>query len=111
MIACPFRNNNKSPLPFFFVSLYLLLGTDGGRIAFALLGRNITKLINGITLITLFIAGLGSDLFLLHFLFVFLFQGEPEIPLRNELEEVGPLRVLLSLATAAFVIMTLVPIS
>jgi len=85
--------------------------TDGGRIALALFGRNLTKLINGLTLITLFIAGLGSDLFLFQFLFVFLFQGEPEIPLRNELENVGPLRVLLSLATITFVIMTLVPVA
>lgn len=86
-------------------------GTDGGRIALALFGRNAAGFLNGFSLITLFIAGLGNDTFLLYFLFVFLFQGDPEIPLRNEIDDVGSVRVALSLFTAAFVIMTLVPIS
>mmetsp|Transcript_5409 Transcript_5409/g.7973 ORF Transcript_5409/g.7973 Transcript_5409/m.7973 type:complete len:480 (+) Transcript_5409:942-2381(+) len=85
--------------------------TDGGRIALALFGRNAAGFLNGFSLITLFIAGLGNDTFLLYFLFVFLFQGDPEIPLRNEIDDVGLVRVALSLFTAAFVIMTLVPIS
>ena len=90
----------------------LQTGTDGGRISLALFGRSGATFMSLITLIALFIAGfLGNDSFLLYFLFISFFQGDLEIPMRNEVDGVGFLRAALAVATAAFVVMTLVPVS
>jgi len=85
-------------------------GTDGGRIATALFGRSGTQLVGLITLLTLFLAGLTvSDLLLFYFSFIAFFQGELEMPCRNEVDEVDFSRVLLATAGGVLMLLTLIP--
>jgi len=58
----------------------------------------------------LLIQGLyGSDLLLFFFSFVVLFQGEMEIPQRNEVDDVDFSRVLLATGAGFLVLLTLIP--
>jgi membrane-associated protease RseP (regulator of RpoE activity) len=84
--------------------------TDGGRISMALFGRSGTQGLTLLTLATLFIVGFsGSDLLLFYFGFLVLAQLELEIPLRNEIDDVGVPEVALASLAGFLVILTLVP--
>jgi membrane-associated protease RseP (regulator of RpoE activity) len=85
--------------------------TDGGRIALSMFGRSGAQILSLITLITLLLAGfVGNDSFLTYFLFVSFFQGELEIPMRDESDPIDASRIVLGLVTAAFVLLTLIPV-
>ena len=84
--------------------------TDGGRIAMSLFGRSGSQAITLVSLTALFVLGLsGSDLMLFYFGFVVLGQSELEIPMRNEVDDVGVLGILLSSLAGFLMILTLVP--
>jgi len=84
--------------------------TDGGRIALTLFGRSGAQLVSLLTYIAMFIGGLmGSDLLLFFFSYVVFFQGELEIPQRNEVDDMDFSRVLLATATGVLVLLTLIP--
>ena len=92
------------------VNLLPLGRTDGGRISLALFGRSGTQLVNLIAFTGLFFAGLtGSDLLLLFFSYVIFFQGELEIPQRNEVDDMDFSRVLLATVTGVLTLLTLIP--
>jgi len=85
--------------------------TDGGRIALAMFGRSGAQILSLVTLISLLVAGfVGNDSFLTYFLFVSFFQGELELPLRDESDSLDVSRIVLGLVTAAFVLLTLIPV-
>ena len=84
--------------------------TDGGRISMSLFGRSGSQGLTIISLATLFIVGfLGSDLMLFYFGFLILAQLELEIPLRNEIDDVGLPGVLLASLAGFLAVLTLVP--
>jgi membrane-associated protease RseP (regulator of RpoE activity) len=84
--------------------------TDGGRISMSLFGRSGTQGVTLISLATLFVLGLsGSDLMLFYFGYVLLSQFELEIPLRNEVDDVGVAGVLLATLAGFLMILTLAP--
>lgn len=84
--------------------------TDGGRISMSLFGRSGSQGLTLVSLAALFIVGFsGSDLLLFYFGFVVLAQLELEIPLRNEIDDVGVPGVLLASLAAFLTLLTLVP--
>ena len=84
--------------------------TDGGRISLALFGRTGKQLIDFIALTGLFFLGLfASDAFLFYVSFLLFLQGEPEIPCRNEVDEVDFSRVILSIFAGFVVLLTVIP--
>ncbi len=92
------------------INLLPLGRTDGGRVSLTLFGRSGTQLVNLITFIGLFFGGvLGSDFLLLFFSYVIFFQSEPEIPQRNEVDDLDFSRVLLATATGVLTLLALIP--
>lgn len=86
--------------------------TDGGRISLALFGRTGKQLVDFIGLTGLFFLGLfASDAFLFYVSFLLFLQGEPEIPCRNEVDEVDFSRVILSIVAGFVVLLTVIPMS
>jgi len=92
------------------VNLLPLGRTDGGRVGLALFGRTGLQVAGFFTSAALLVQGLyGSDLLLFFFSFVVLFQGEMEIPQRNEVDDVDFSRVLLATGAGFLVLLTLIP--
>lgn len=84
--------------------------TDGGRISMSLFGRSGSQGLTLFSLAVLFVVGLsGSDLLFFYFGFVVLAQLELEIPLKNEIDEVGLAGVLLASMAGFLAILALVP--
>jgi len=84
--------------------------TDGGRMSLALFGRNGSPPVGLITSLLLFLRGaFGSDLILFYTTYILFFQNEPEIPLRNEVDEVDFSRILLATVSGVLVLLTLLP--
>jgi membrane-associated protease RseP (regulator of RpoE activity) len=84
--------------------------TDGGRISMSLFGRSGSQGLTLVSLGALFLVGItGSDLLLFYFGFVVLAQLELEIPLRNEIDDVGLPEVLLAALAGFLTVLTLVP--
>ena len=85
-------------------------GTDGGQVGLALFGRTGLQVAGFITSVGLLIQGLfGSDLLLFFFSYVVFFQGDMEIPQRNEVDDIDFSRVLLATAAGVLVLLTLIP--
>lgn len=79
--------------------------------ALSIFGRSGAQLTGLATCIGLLVAGfVTSDAFLTYFLFISFFQGELEIPARNEVDEVEFSRILLAIASGVLVLLTLVPV-
>jgi len=92
------------------VNLLPLGRTDGGRVGLALFGRTGLQVAGFITSVGLLIQGLfGSDLLLFFFSYVVFFQGDMEIPQRNEVDDIDFSRVLLATAAGVLVLLTLIP--
>jgi len=92
------------------VNLLPLGRTDGGRVGLALFGRAGLQAAGFFTSLGLLIQGLyGSDLLIFFFSFAVFFQGELEIPQRNEVDDVDFSRVLLATAAGVLVLLTLIP--
>mmetsp|Transcript_17552 Transcript_17552/g.37963 ORF Transcript_17552/g.37963 Transcript_17552/m.37963 type:complete len:917 (+) Transcript_17552:50-2800(+) len=85
--------------------------TDGGRVSMALFGRSGTQAVTFVSLASLFILGLQSDLLLFYFAFIVFCQSELEIPLRNEVDDVDLSRVILASFAGFLMLLTLIPMS
>lgn len=84
--------------------------SDGGRISMSLFGRSGSQGLTLLSLASLFVVGFsGSDLMLFYFGFLVLSQLELEIPLRNEVDDVGLPEVLLALLAGFLMVLTIVP--
>ena len=89
--------------------------TDGGRVAQALFGRSFAKFIRGVALAMMVLAGFfgGDEVNLLLFFAIFaqIWQKEPEIPCKNEIDGVSDGRAILAFAAAFLVGLAVVPLS
>jgi membrane-associated protease RseP (regulator of RpoE activity) len=89
--------------------------TDGGRVAQAMFGRSFAKFIRGSTLVFMVGAGLfgGDEANLLLFFAIFaqVWQKEPEVPCKNEIDGVSDERAILAFMTAFLVGLAVVPLS
>eukprot|EP00557_Chaetoceros_sp_GSL56_P003532 CAMPEP_0176489474 /NCGR_PEP_ID=MMETSP0200_2-20121128/7308_1 /TAXON_ID=947934 /ORGANISM="Chaetoceros sp., Strain GSL56" /LENGTH=850 /DNA_ID=CAMNT_0017886619 /DNA_START=116 /DNA_END=2668 /DNA_ORIENTATION=+ len=89
--------------------------TDGGRIAQAMFGRSFSKFIRGVTLILMVVAGFfGGDqanILLFFAIFAQIWQKEPEVPCKNEIDGISDERAVLAFATAFLVGLAVVPLS
>ena len=97
------------------LSLLPIGNTDGGRISVAFFGRSLSRIVQGAAISTLAICGLfgldESGIFIFYALYTQFFQKEPEIPCRNETEELDTRRGLLAIAMSVVVALTLFPLS
>eukprot|EP00956_Cyclotella_meneghiniana_P033017 scaffold92765_cov67-Cyclotella_meneghiniana.AAC.4 len=97
------------------LSLLPIGNTDGGRISVAFFGRSLSRIVQGAAILTLAICGLfgldESGIFIFYALYTQFFQKEPEIPCRNETEELDTRRGLLAIAMSVVVALTLFPLS
>ena len=76
----------------------------------ALFGRSGCQAVTFAALASLFILGITqSDLLLLYFAFIAFFQSELEIPMRNEVDDVGFSRVILASFAGFIMLLTLIP--
>jgi membrane-associated protease RseP (regulator of RpoE activity) len=89
--------------------------TDGGRVAQALYGRGFAKFIRNLTLVSMVLAGFfgGDEVNLLLFFAIFaqIWQKEPEVPCKNEIDGVSDERAILAFLTAFLVGLAVVPMS
>jgi len=85
--------------------------TDGGRLSLAIFGRSGSQGITFISLASLFILGIQSDLTLFYFAFIVFCQSELEIPMRNEIDDVDFSRVVVALFAGFLMLLTLIPMS
>jgi len=77
----------------------------------AIFGRSGSQAVTFVSLATLFVLGFTqSDLLLFYFGFIVLFQSELEIPMRNEVDDVGFSRVAAALASWIIAALILVPL-
>lgn len=87
-----------------------MTGTDGGRVGLTLFGRRGSQLVSLGTLFAMFVTGVfGSDLFLYFVSFTIFFQSEPEIPQKNEVDEMDFSRVIVATLSGMLVLLTIVP--
>lgn len=85
--------------------------TDGGRLAISMFGRSASQGLSLFSLTALFILGFsGSDLMLFYFGFCVFAQLELEIPLRNEIDDVDLLGVVVAVVSWAIMALVLVPL-
>eukprot|EP00578_Thalassiosira_sp_NH16_P028858 CAMPEP_0181092712 /NCGR_PEP_ID=MMETSP1071-20121207/9061_1 /TAXON_ID=35127 /ORGANISM="Thalassiosira sp., Strain NH16" /LENGTH=909 /DNA_ID=CAMNT_0023174903 /DNA_START=18 /DNA_END=2747 /DNA_ORIENTATION=+ len=83
---------------------------DGGRISMALFGRSGSQGVTFASLSALFIVGFaGDDLLLFFFTYIVFFQSELEIPLRNEVDDVGISSVVVASFAGFLMLLTLIP--
>jgi len=89
--------------------------TDGGRVAHAVLGRSLSRVLQGFTLLLLVIVGIfgadESNILLFYSLFVTIWQREPEMPCKNEVDELDLARGAVAIGAAVLVALALVPLS
>lgn len=89
--------------------------TDGGRVAQALFGRTFSKFVRGVAIAMMILAGFfgGDEVNLLLFFAIFaqIWQKEPEIACKNEIDSVSDERAVLAFATAFLVGLAVVPLS
>lgn len=96
------------------VSLLPIGNTDGGRISLAFFGRSASRVVQGFALLTLALLGLfgadDSNLFISYALYAQFWQREPEIPCRNEVDELDTVRGFAAIAMSLFVALSLIPL-
>ena len=89
--------------------------TDGGRIALSVFGRSFAKFVRGATLIVLvgagFFGGDEANLLLFYAVFAQIWQREPEIPCKNEVDGVSDGRAIVAFITLFLVGLAVVPLS
>lgn len=85
--------------------------TDGGRISMAIFGRSGAQAVSFISLASLFVLGIQSDLILFYFSFLIFCQSELDIPMRNEIDDVDVKGVVLSAFAGFLMLLTLIPMS
>ncbi len=106
VVICSLPTSYLSALPSFSSTK----GTDGGRISMALFGRSGCQAVTFASLASLFILGITqSDLLLFYFAFIAFFQSELEIPMRNEVDDVGYPSVLFASFAGFLMLLTLIP--
>jgi hypothetical protein len=77
----------------------------------ALFGRAGSQGVTFISLVSLFVLGVQSDLLLFYFAFIVFCQSELEIPMRNEIDEVDVPRVILASFAGFLMLLTIIPMS
>lgn len=78
-------------------------------------GRSFSRVVQGTALLILVLSGVfGADdsaMLLVYGIFGQFFQKEPEIPCRNEVDELDATRGFVAIGMSVFVILTLVPLN
>ena len=96
------------------MSLLPLGNTDGGRISVAFFGRSFSRVVQGTTLLVLVLSGIfgadNQDTLLCYAIYTQFFQKEPEIPCRNEVDELDTGRGFIAIATGLIVLLILTPL-
>jgi hypothetical protein len=87
--------------------------TDGGRISLSLFGRSVSRVVRSAT-IGLIVIGtfFGDDtvnILLFYTIFAQIWQREPEIPCKNEIETVDDVRAGVALTTGLLVALCVIP--
>eukprot|EP00985_Skeletonema_marinoi_P011236 scaffold5326_cov109-Skeletonema_marinoi.AAC.2 len=97
------------------LSLLPIGNTDGGRIAVAFFGRSFARVAQGFFILSLAFAGLfGADqtnVLLCYAIFTQFWQKEPEVPCRNEVDELDAVRGFIAIATSVVVFLILTPMN
>ncbi len=97
------------------LSLLPIGNTDGGRIAVAFFGRSFARVAQGFFILSLAFAGLfGADqtnVLLCYAIFTQFWQKEPEVPCRNEVDELDSLRGFTAIALSVLVLLILTPMN
>ena len=97
------------------LSLLPIGNTDGGRIAVAFFGRSFARVTQGFFILSLALAGIfGADqtnTLLCYAIFTQFLQKEPEIPCRNEADELDAGRGFLAIGTSFLVLLILTPMN
>jgi len=79
------------------------------------LGRSLSRVLQGFTLLLLVIVGIfgadESNILLFYSLFVTIWQREPEMPCKNEVDELDLARGAVAIGAAVLVALALVPLS
>jgi len=88
--------------------------TDGGRISQSLFGRKWARVVSGLSLLILVLSGVfgldESNILLSYVLIVTIWQRNPEIPCKNEVDDVDFGRVSVAIAAAMLAALTLIPL-
>ncbi len=88
--------------------------TDGGRVATSVFGRSFAKFVRGLTLIFLvgagFFGGDQANVLLFFAIFAQIFQREPVIPCKNEVDGVDDFRAIIAFATVFLVGLAVIPL-
>ena len=96
------------------LSLLPLGNTDGGRISVAFFGRSFSRVVQGTTLLVLVLSGFfgadNQDNLLCYAIYAQFFQKEPEIPCRNEVDELNTIRGFIAIGIWVLVALILVPL-
>ncbi len=94
----PFAISGFSGLVLNALSLLPIGNTDGGRICTTVFGRSFSRIVQGTAILMLVSAGFfgvdRANTLLCHAIFCQCFQNESEIPCRNEVDELDPIRGL-----------------
>ncbi|KAL3790813.1 hypothetical protein HJC23_004714 [Cyclotella cryptica] len=97
------------------LSLLPIGNTDGGRISLAFFGRSFSRVVHGSAVLILALSGLfgadESNILISYALYSQLWQKEPEIPCRNEVDELDAIRGSVAIAMSVFVMLALIPLS
>jgi membrane-associated protease RseP (regulator of RpoE activity) len=97
------------------LSLLPIGNTDGGRISLAFFGRSFSRVVHGSAVLILALSGLfgadQSNILISYALYSQLWQKEPEIPCRNEVDELDAMRGCVAIAMSVFVMLTLIPLT
>ena len=90
------------------------IDTDGGRISQSLFGRKWARVISGLSLFILVLSGVfgldDSNILLSYVLIVTVWQRNPEIPCRNEVDDVDYGRVAVAIAGTMLASLVLLPL-
>ena len=96
------------------LSLLPLGNTDGGRISVAFFGRSFSRVVQGTTLLGLVLSGFfgadNQDTLLCYAIYTQFFQKEPEVPCRNEVDELDTVRGFLAIGISVLVLLILTPL-
>jgi membrane-associated protease RseP (regulator of RpoE activity) len=96
------------------LSLLPIGNTDGGRISIAFFGRSFARVVQGFFILILALAGVfgvdQTNVLLCYAIFCQLWQKEPEVPCRNEVDELDSGRGFIAIATAVLVLLILTPL-
>jgi len=97
------------------LSLVPIGNTDGGRMSLAFFGRSSSRALQVVAIVILVIAnffgGDPSNILVCYAGFTQTWQGEPEVPCRNEIDELDLVRGFLAIGMWTFATLTLVPMS